>query len=351
VFLPCLFFAVCGCLPLLDAKSGMQGYAYSSSSDYESVRLCRSSAPNKMTPASKNELCDGANSVNYRFIAKCAQKAITKMSADFVTKLCRFASERGFPGQCTVNLKGIGKILSEQDAVDLCSHAASVAPAECFNAVTAKQSRLKNTPAFAPLVVELCKHAEGKEQQICAQKASRNMKLAEVVALCTQGGDPIPCYNIAKKNRHLQGQSAIELCAGAISIFPATCAKKAPNKVNLELLCRDATTEAPADCARELERKKRSMSAEDIVSVCAGAHTLGPAECVLELPSNMNSVNKVSLCKHSTSTAPANCFKHSINSRVVKQQKGRAVGDKKQIAIDAVIALCKGATSISPGKL
>lgn len=131
---------------------------------------------------------------------------------------------------------------------------------------------------------------------------------------------PLACFEIAVA-QGLANQTALELCAGAISSAPGQCFALANARQDLASqqiveLCRRATSTEPLACFEELEASG-GLTNDQMVGYCATRCAVGPAPsevnnaaCFAGAVETMALADQQAreLCLGSQSTAPVQCF-------------------------------------------
>ncbi|CAN0017271.1 unnamed protein product, partial [Hapterophycus canaliculatus] len=147
----------------------------------------------------------------------------------------------------------------------------------------------------------------------CFRLAPFFLNVDQRVALCRQATSTAPaeCAKKAHAASRVSGSHILELCAGALSDVPGQClaglsrtaTKELPADLRVEL-CKGARSDAPAQCVEHSVRSKRYPQL--VVDVCKGASSVAPAECLDLLPKNLYEV-AVSLCGRAAGIGPAVC--------------------------------------------
>ena len=173
--------------------------------------------------------------------------------------------------------------------------------------------------------------------------APKGLKLDQIISLCGEGRDPVSCFKHLNRKYRNRVQFAIQVCRGAASIFPASCALKVPKRFDALQICKGATSDAPATCASFFQRKgKYGLTVEDVNLLCSQATTSGLTECISACPKYLSGSQKVQLCGGSVSAQPASCFVEAILDRKIRSKR------RQSSIIDSLIDLCRGAHSSAP---
>jgi hypothetical protein len=151
---------------------------------------------------------------------------------------------------------------------------------------------------------------------------------------------PVRCFQIVDA-KQLSGQSAIQLCTGALSDAPGQCYASGIDNEHelssqkLQTLCTGATSLEPLACYRRLHGTGR-LTEDQVIQYCAPFCPLGPAppqasnaDCLAEAMDNTNLALKSAgeLCAGASSAGPVYCF--------------NAGQDIHKIADSELITLCR----------
>ena len=132
---------------------------------------------------------------------------------------------------------------------------------------------------------------------------------------------PVRCFVIADRAQ-LSGQSAIELCAGALSDAPGACFASGLDRAHelssqkLQALCTGATSLEPLDCYEHLHDTGK-LTEDQIIDYCAPFCPLGPAppqasnpDCLSDAMDRTNLALQTAaeLCAGASSAGPVYCF-------------------------------------------
>ncbi|CAM9187410.1 unnamed protein product [Ectocarpus sp. 6 AP-2014] len=174
----------------------------------------------------------------------------------------------------------------------------------------------------------------------CARLAPYFLTADQRAALCGQATTTAPalCARKAHAAPRLSGSHILELCSGAISELPGLCvaglsqstARNLSPDLRVEL-CRGALSDAPALCVEHSVQSKRKPHL--VVDVCKGASNVAPAECLDLLPQNLPLEAAVGLCRGAKGVGPAIC----TNAR-----------DQLRNEPDITVRLCRGASGQGP---
>jgi hypothetical protein len=172
----------------------------------------------------------------------------------------------------------------------------------------------------------------------------RVLALLSVIAAACQSGalaqpaddpiGPIRCYIVAD-GKQLAGDSAIELCSGALSDAPGQCFAGALDQFHglssqqAQELCRGATSLEPLNCYAGLDATHQ-LTEGQMIEYCATHCGLGPAPAQVSSPACFDiAINRAGLslqmagelCLASRSAGPAYCFLDGQNLHGVASSK------------------------------
>lgn len=180
--------------------------------------------------------------------------------------------------------------------------------------------------------VALCHGASGTAPAICAASTPHSMPARDRVELC-QGaaeGSPTASASCLKMVPHnLPSEFAVALCRKASDHKAAVeCAKVARHTIGdssagLLTLCSDASSTAPAHCAKAAYRVGADRNLA--VVLCAGSSSLAPASCFAAAPREIPPDIRVETCAGAQSTSPALCLAAAMPHAARGKLGGEAV--------------------------
>jgi hypothetical protein len=136
---------------------------------------------------------------------------------------------------------------------------------------------------------QLCRLSSGELPASCARRAksAHRLKTSYIIDLCAGASSMGPADCIVAAPGRLRGEIKVALCRGASSEMPALCFADAENV--------------------------RGIDDESKAILCAGASNRGPAQCLIEAIhgglGGLQVADAIKLCRLATSQAPAACAK------------------------------------------
>jgi hypothetical protein len=235
-------------------------------------------------------------------------------------------------------------MLPDRKIYELCSMSKSTVPGACFvNVLKILKNRVRNKEDRQNFALEVCKNATDRGIEKCVSSAPKSLNLDQVINLCGNGGEPIPCFELIRRKYRSNIESAVQICSGANSVFPGSCSLKLPKEYNATIICQGALSDAPAECVRFFKRKgKFGLKREDIHLLCKRAATIGPAQCIAMCPKSLASGEKVALCKNALSDIPAKCYNEAITDKRIRSKR------RQPLVVNLIIQLCHSAKFMMP---
>jgi hypothetical protein len=150
---------------------------------------------------------------------------------------------------------------------------------------------------------------------------------AQAVGDGLQQEAPVACYLEADRATELSDGSRVQLCVGAPSEAPASCAVMAREQIDgvtdadAIQLCTRANSTLPAACASRLANTT-NLSKSSIVRYCAAsrwpvvpAKTPAAPACIERAldRTTLSDSEALRLCRGARSTAPARCFERGVD--------------------------------------
>lgn len=300
---------------------------------------CASAAPAKMESETVLKLCQSAKS-NYP--AKCFKESGAAMSnsKDAMVSLCK-GSDSSAVVECA--LMAPYTMLPENKA-KLCNQATSTIPAECAEFMWASSATVAAGTAEAALlnedhVVKLCKGVTSVAPALCYFQAPDKLSKQNQEALCegetnllvdskpsAKGAATVSVSAFCAKEgvkQNLDHDLVVALCRSHIGVgtrdlivAPIECAMAAPfglSPSELLQLCGGATSGFPSTCAKRIED---SFTNAMKVEVCSNSEDFTPVDCIKKLPSTVTQSDAVALCSEAKTLTPAFCILSLRTSRV-----------------------------------
>lgn len=266
--------------------------------------LCLKSVPQNLPSTIATALCRGASDSTGADCAKVARHTVG--DTDDIVKLCRGASSRA-PAHCA---KAAFRAGVEKDlAAILCSGSTSLAPALCFVAAPAQIP--------AEVRVEACAGAQSTSPGHCMIAAMpRRLHAPAGGAVCPL--DP-EAGNLPR--RRLEYRLAGRLCRDASDNSPAECARSAPSRLSdgeVEILCAAKNFpqgEATSKCAAKALTV--GFSSRNAAYLCRGAGSDAPAACGAMVAHRIGEAGRLTVCTGASSNAPARCANSVLAARAL----------------------------------
>ncbi|KAF0691869.1 hypothetical protein As57867_016923, partial [Aphanomyces stellatus] len=300
---------------------------------------CTVRAPQYMSPADRESLCRRVNLDTAAAPADCATHLHLKVTTAANTEL----------------------------AVGLCQNATSLGPALCFLAVRQQLARR------ADVVLTLCRGAVDEEPALCFQELDRRLgwphdQLASVCADPAAFADTRAVLGCLQRPpvQGLSRPSLLTLCRRPDRLTDATttCFKtlgqQHPPSVRDTLLplCLAGHVDGALAC---LTAAPRSWPPAFKVELCMDAQDAMPVECAKGLGSAWSPARQLVLCRGATSTQAVRCVA-ALSVRFSSDDKlalcgtsddfpfrcTRALQRRDTLAPADQVALCRGATSLTP---
>lgn len=266
--------------------------------------LCLKAVPQNLPSAIATALCRGASDSKGAECAKMARHTVG--DTNDIVKLCQGASSRA-PAHCAkaASRTGVEKHL----AAILCAGSSSLAPALCFVAAPAQIP--------AEILVEACAGAQSASPGHCMiASMPRALHASAGGAVCPL--DP-EAGNLPR--RRLEYRLAGRLCRDASDNSPAECARSAPSQLSdgeVEVLCAAKSIpqgEATAKCAAAALTS--GFSSRNAASLCRGAGSDAPAACAAMVALRIGEAGRLAVCTGAISNAPARCANSVSVSRAL----------------------------------
>ena len=280
--------------PSLPSESRVALCQGAEESNPTAAALCFKAVPQNLPSTIATALCRGASDSMGAECAKVARHTVG--DTDDIAKLCRGASSRA-PAHCAKKAFRAG--VEKHLAAMLCSGSTSLAPALCFLAA----------PAQIPAEVRVtaCAGTHSTSPGHCMIAAMpRGLQAPTSGAVCSldQEAGSFP-------RRRLEYRLAGRLCRDASDNSPAECARSAPSGLSdgeVELLCAAKNIpqgEAIAKCAAAA--LAFGFSSRNAASLCRGAGSDAPAACAAMVAPRIGEDGRLAVCTGASSNAPARC--------------------------------------------
>ncbi|CAM9968479.1 unnamed protein product, partial [Scytosiphon promiscuus] len=316
---------------------------------------CLDSLPKNISREAALSLCRRAEGVGP---ALCANtRGQLSQGTELTASLCRGASGQG-PADCFRRSAG-EKSLSSDERVQLCRLAKTDDPARCAG-------RIRDRRISPAQKVALCRGASGAAPATCFASTPPSMLTEDRVALCQGAAEENPtasaaCLKVMPQD--FPSTVAVALCrGGSDSTAAAECVKMARHIIgdssdDLLILCRGASSAAPAHCAKAAFRVGAERHLATIL--CSGSMSLAPASCFAAAPRQIPAAVLVEACTGAQSTSPALCLEACMPRGLRVAPDHRAVcpldpeaGSVPRRGIDYRLAarLCRDAPDDNPAQ-
>ena len=255
---------------------------------------CLKAVPHDLPSATATALCRGASDSMGAKCAKVARHAVGDI--EDIVKLCRDASSTA-PALCAK--AAIREGADKRLAAILCAGSTSLEPSLCFAAAP------HQVPA--EVRVEACAGAQSISPGLCLAAAMpRGLQASADGAVC-----PLDPVAGSLPRRGLGYRLAGRLCRDASDDSPAECARAAPLRLSddeVEVLCaadKLPKGEATAECAAAA--LTIGFSSIGAATLCRGAGSDAPTACAAMVAPRIEEAGRLAVCTGALSNAPARC--------------------------------------------
>lgn len=307
-------------------------------SSRERVALCRGSSstsparciahlPPTVGTTDRVMLCQGAAEPHSLAPTRCLKKVLQHLPASLGAALCRGTSD-----STAADCANVARhVVKDHDALlALCRGASSNTPAECAKAAM-------RAGAQEHLVADLCASANSTAPATCFAKAPDQMSVELRARTCAGALSVAPAFclvaamprgiNVKSSDdgvcpldpeargpprRGLGHELASRLCKYASSNAPAHCGMEAPRQMNddnVEKLCSAVgAPKIPGTTQCAATAVMAGLSGLDAAVVCRGATSNAPAVCAATVAHRIETSMRIDVCVGATSDAPARCI-------------------------------------------